>query len=65
MDNAMIKGKLIQKSRVRGVFTEKSQIVEFLKRIKKLDTSLSLVVSGIATKVPDAYRETGLKSQLH
>jgi hypothetical protein len=61
VDATTIKGKLTQKSRIRGVFTEKTQTVEFLKRMKKLDTGLSLVVSGITDDVIDACREAGLK----
>jgi hypothetical protein len=61
VDAATIKGKLTQKSRIRGVFTEKAQVMEFLRRMKKLDTGLSLVVSGITAEVLDACRETGLK----
>lgn len=60
-DTEKIKDKLTQKSRVRGVFTEKAQVVEFLKRMKKLDTGLSLVVSGITEDVLDACYEAGLK----
>lgn len=61
VDAATIKEKLTQKSRVRGVFTEKAQVEEFLRRMKALDTGLSLVISGITDKVLDACRETGLK----
>ena len=61
VDAATIKDKLTQRSRVRGVFTEKAQVVEFLSRMKKLDTGLSLVVSGITADVLEACRETGLK----
>lgn len=60
-DAEIIKSKLTQKSRIRGVFTEKAQVVEFLKRMKKLDTSLSLVMSGITENVLDACHEAGLK----
>jgi len=56
-----IKNRLTQKSRIRGVFTEKTQVVEFLQRMKKLDTGLSLVISGITEEVLDACREVELK----
>lgn len=61
VDPITIKQKLTQRSRVRGVFTEKAQVVEFIKKMKSLDTGLSLVVSGITDDVLDTCRETDTK----
>jgi len=61
VDVSTIKGKLTKQSRIRGVFTEKAQVVEFLREIKEIDIGLSLVVSGITSEVLDACRQTGLK----
>ncbi len=56
-----IKGKLSKRSRVRGVLTERGDVVEFLKRMKEADIGLSLVISGLTDEVLGACREAGLK----
>ncbi len=56
-----IKERLTKRSRVRGVFMERVQLSEFLKRMKELDLGLSLVISGITSEVLDACKEAGLK----
>jgi hypothetical protein len=56
-----IKEKLKKESRIRGVFTEKTQVVEFLKKMKKLDLGLSLVISGLTDDVLDACNQAELK----
>ncbi|MEI7463678.1 MAG: hypothetical protein WCK03_04775, partial [Candidatus Taylorbacteria bacterium] len=55
-----IKDKLSDKSRLRGVFTRKEQVVEFLRRIKEKDTGMSVVISGILDEVMPACKEAGV-----
>jgi len=56
-----IKAKLSDKSRIRGVFTRREQVVEFLKRIKEEDLGMSVVISGVLDEVLAACREAGVK----
>lgn len=53
--------KLSQKSRVRGVFTKKEDVVSFLKKMKKADIGLSLVISGLIDEVLDACASAELR----
>lgn len=55
-----IKEKLSDKSRLRGVFTRKEQVVKFLERIKEKDTGMSVVISGILDEVIPACKEAGV-----
>jgi len=55
-----IKDKLSDKSRLRGVFTRKEQVVEFLRRIKEKDTGMSVVISGILDEVLPTCKEAGV-----
>ncbi|MDR3564173.1 MAG: hypothetical protein P4N59_22440 [Negativicutes bacterium] len=55
-----IKAKLSDKSRLRGVFTRKDQIVGFLKRIKEQDLGMSAVITGVLTEVLPACKEAGV-----
>ena len=55
-----IKDKLSDKSRLRGVFTRKEQVVEFLRRIKEKDTGMSVVISGILDEVLPTCQEAGV-----
>lgn len=52
-----IKERITDKSRLRGVFTRKDQVVEFLKRIKAKDLGQSVVITGILDEVIPACRE--------
>lgn len=52
-----IKDKISDKSRIRGVFTNGDQVVEFLKRIKEKDLGLSVVITGVLSEVLPACRE--------
>jgi len=52
-----IKDRLSDKSRLRGVFTKKEQVVEFLKRIKEKDTGMSVVVTGVLSEIIPASLE--------
>lgn len=55
-----IKEKITDKSRIRGVFTKKEQVVEFLKRIKAKDLGQSVVITGVLTEVLPACKEAGV-----
>lgn len=55
-----IKERLTDKSRLRGVFTRKEQVVEFLKRIKAKDLGQSVVITGVLNEVLPACREAGV-----
>jgi hypothetical protein len=55
-----IKSKLSDKSRLRGIFTKKSQVVEFLKQIKAKDLGMSVIVTGVLSEVIPACREAGV-----
>jgi hypothetical protein len=52
-----IKDRLTDKSRIRGVFTRKEQVVQFLKDVKKRDVGQSVVIAGILPVVLEACRE--------
>ena len=52
-----IKSKLSDKSRLRGIFTKRSQVVEFLKQIKAKDLGMSVVITGVLSEVIPACRE--------
>jgi hypothetical protein len=55
-----IKEKISDKSRLRGVFTRREQIVEFLKRMKEKDTGMSVVATGVLSEVIPACEEAGV-----
>jgi hypothetical protein len=55
-----IKSKLSDKSRLRGIFTKKSQVVDFLKQIKAKDLGMSVIVTGVLSEVIPACREAGV-----
>ena len=52
-----IKSRLSDKTRIRGVFTKREQIVKFLKRIKEKDLGMSVVISGVLSEVLPACKE--------
>lgn len=52
-----IKNHLTDKSRLRGVFTRREQVVEFLKRIKAKDLGQSVVITGVLSEVLPACQE--------
>jgi hypothetical protein len=56
-----IKERLSDKSRIRGVFTNKSQVVGFLKNIKAKDLGQSVVITGVLSEVLPACRAAGVK----
>lgn len=49
--------KISDKSRIRGVFTKREQVVDFLKRMKEKDTGLSVVITGVLSEVLPACEE--------
>lgn len=55
-----IKARVTDKSRLRGVFTTREQVVDFLKIMKEKDTGLSIVISGLLDEVLPACREAGV-----
>lgn len=55
-----IQEKLSDKSRLRGVFTRKEQVVRFLRDIKKKDLGMSVVITGILPVVLEACEEAGV-----
>jgi hypothetical protein len=55
-----IKMLLSDKTRIRGVFTKREQVVEFLKQIKKKDLGMSVVISGVLSEVLPACKEAGV-----
>jgi hypothetical protein len=55
-----IKERITDKSRIRGVFTQKQQVIEFLKRIKEKELGMSVVITGVLSEVLPACREAGV-----
>ncbi len=55
-----IKDNLSDSSRIRGIFTKKSQVVEFLKRVKEKDLGMSVIVTGVLSEVIPACKEAGV-----
>jgi hypothetical protein len=55
-----IKSKVTDRSRLRGVFTTREQVVDFLKIIKEKDLGLSVVIAGLLDEVLPACQEAGV-----
>jgi hypothetical protein len=55
-----IKAKISDKSRLRGIFTKKRQVVDFLKQIKAKDLGMSVIVTGVLSEVIPACKEAGV-----
>ncbi len=55
-----IKNGLSDKSRIRGIFTRREQVVEFLKQIKAKDLGMSVIISGVLSEVIPACKEAGV-----
>lgn len=55
-----IQEKITDKSRIRGVFTKREQVVGFLKRIKEKKLGQSVVITGILSEVIPACKEAGV-----
>ncbi|MBL3539696.1 hypothetical protein [Aminivibrio sp.] len=55
-----IKKNISDKSRIRGVFTSREQVVGFLKDIKAKDLGMSVVITGVLSEVLPACKEAGV-----
>ncbi|MCL4487998.1 MAG: hypothetical protein M1570_07695 [Chloroflexi bacterium] len=55
-----VKERISDKSRLRGVFTSRAQVVEFLRQMKKRDVGLSVVISGLLDEVLPACEQAGV-----
>ncbi len=56
-----IRERISDKSRIRGVFTKREQVVGFLEKIKAKDLGQSVVITGVLSEVLPACREAGVK----
>jgi len=59
-DSAEIKSKLSDKSRIRGVFTKREQVIDFLKEVKAADLDQSCVITGVLSEVIPCCHEAGV-----
>ncbi len=55
-----IKEKLSDKSRIRGVFTSREQVIGFLKEIKEDDLDQSCIITGLISEVIPCCHEAGV-----
>ena len=55
-----IKDKLSDKSRLRGIFTSKQQVVDFLRQIKAKNLGMSVIITGVLSEVVPACRQAGV-----
>lgn len=55
-----IREKISDKSRIRGVFTKREQVIGFLKRIKEKDLGQSVVITGVLSEVLPSCKEAGV-----
>lgn len=55
-----IKSKISDQSRLRGVFTKKEQVVQFLRMIKEKELGISVIISGLLAETLEACKEAGL-----
>jgi hypothetical protein len=55
-----IKKHVSDQSRLRGCFTRRQQVVDFLKEIKARDLGLSVIISGLLDEVLPACKEAGV-----
>ena len=60
LSSAEIQDRITDKSRIRGVFTKREQVVGFLKEIKEKDTGMSVVITGVLSEVLPACKEAGV-----
>lgn len=56
-----IKAKLTPRSRIRGVFTTQEQTETFLKKMKKADLGLCVIIAGVLDRVFEACDSAKLK----
>ncbi len=55
-----VKERISDKSRLRGVFTSRQQVVAFLRDIKERQVGLSVVISGLLDEVLPACEQAGV-----
>ena len=55
-----VKSKISDQSRVRGVFTRKDQVVQFLRMIKEKELGISVIISGLLKETLEACGEAGV-----
>lgn len=55
-----IKARVTDRSRLRGVFTRRAQVVEFIEQIKEKDLGLSVVIAGVLDEVLPACKEANV-----
>ena len=55
-----IKDNLSDNSRIRGIFTKKEQVVDFLKQVKEKDLGMSVIIAGVLSEVIPACKEAGV-----
>lgn len=55
-----VKEHLSDKSRIRGVFTRREQVIGFLKEVKAADLDQSCVITGVLSEVIPCCREAGV-----
>ena len=58
---AEIKEKVTEKSRIRGAFTSRDQVTQFLKKMKDADLGFCVIISGLLDQVFSACQEAGVK----
>lgn len=59
-DAAEIKEKISDKSRIRGVFTKREQVIGFLKEVKAADVGQSCIITGLLSEVIPCCHEAGV-----
>ncbi len=57
---AEIKARVSDASRLRGCFTQRQQVVDFLSQVKAKDLGLSVIISGLLDEVLPACKEAGV-----
>lgn len=60
ISSAEIQERITDKSRIRGVFTKREQVVEFLKTIKEQELGMSVVITGVLSEVLPACKDAGV-----
>jgi len=60
-NSTVIKDHLSDKSRIRGIFTSREQVIGFLKEIKEKDLGMSCVITGLIDEVIPCCHAAGVK----
>ncbi|MHC1758651.1 MAG: hypothetical protein AB9917_03865 [Negativicutes bacterium] len=60
ISSAEIQERITDKSRIRGVFTKREQVVAFLKTIKEQELGMSVVITGVLSEVLPACKDAGV-----